>query len=152
MRSPVLRFLFLLSLALNLFLLAFLGAQQWRQRTALGALPPVLARSAAGNALATLVGQLAEQLPAGDRSLLRGAIVSHMAQLEAAQGRFTAAMDQVRTEIDRTPLDPDALRAAMANAREQRQPIGPVLEDIMMEVLPKMSPEGRHVLARYRGR
>jgi hypothetical protein len=74
-----------------------------------------------------------------------------MVELEEAQGRFTTAMDQVRAEMDRTPLDPSALRAAMAHAREQRQPIGPVLEDIMMEVLPKMSPEGRHVLAHYRG-
>ncbi|WP_186455772.1 periplasmic heavy metal sensor [Nitrospirillum pindoramense] len=148
----MLRLVFILSLALNLFLLAFLGAQQWRQRAVLGALPPTLARSAAGNALATIIGQLAEQLPPEDSRLLRDAILSHMGQLEAAQGRFADAMSQVRAEIDRTPLDPDALRAAMAHAREERQPISPVLEDIMMEVLPKMSPEGRHILARYRGR
>ncbi|MDZ5649056.1 periplasmic heavy metal sensor [Nitrospirillum sp. BR 11828] len=152
MRSPILRLVFILSLAVNLFLLAFIGAQQWRQRAALGTLPPMLARSAAGNALATIIGQLAEELPPEDSRLLRAAILSHMTQLETAQGRFADAMSQVRAEIDRTPLNPDALRAAMANAREQRQPIGPVLEDIMMEVLPKMSPEGRHILARYRGR
>ncbi|WP_044560960.1 periplasmic heavy metal sensor [Azospirillum sp. B4] len=148
---PTPRLALILSLALNLFLLAFLGAQQWRQQVALHALPPAIAGTPAGSALANLLSQLAEQLPTEDRRLLRTAFVSHAAQFQEAQARFAAAMDQVRTEVDRTPLDIDALRAAIANAREQRQPMGPVLEDIMMDVLPKMSPEGRHVLSHYRG-
>ncbi|MBB6252392.1 periplasmic heavy metal sensor [Nitrospirillum iridis] len=149
--TPTLRLALILSLALNLFLLAFVGAQQWRQQAALRALPPSIARTPAGNVLATLFGQLAAQLPPDDRRLLRSAILSHTPQLEQTQARFAAAMDQVRTEIDRTPLDTAALRAAMAQAREQRQPLGPVLEDIVMEVLPQMSAEGRHILSRYRG-
>ncbi|MDE1145537.1 MAG: periplasmic heavy metal sensor [Azospirillaceae bacterium] len=146
------RLLLTLSLALNLFLLAFVGAQQWRERAVLRMLPPSVAATPGGNALASAFIDLAENMPADDRRLLREAILSHMAQLEQAQAGFIQAMDQVRAEIDRTPLDDDALRAAIANARTQRQPLGLVLEDIMMDVVPKMSPEGRHVLGHYRER
>ena len=64
---------------------------------------------------------------------------------------FLAAVERARAEIARDPVDPAALQAAITEARRERQRFGPVLESLLIETVPRLSPEGRRALARFRG-
>jgi uncharacterized membrane protein len=134
-----------LSLALNLFLLAFLGAQAWHAREDT---PPV----AAGEAASTraVLAAITRDLPPDDAQLLRGAFIDHIGELARLRRQAVQAMDRVRADIARQSYDGEATRADMAAARGARQRLGPVIEQALLEVLPRMSGPGRQALARLR--
>lgn len=148
-----LRVILAVSIALNLFLAAFVGAQRWKavrlERLALpaaGFLEGEGMRDPEG-----AVQRLGTTLPRADAALLRRAVLTRLDALAEARRGFAAAVERTREEVARNPVDPTALRAAIEEARRQRQRFGPLVEEILLDIVPRMSPEGRQVLARYRG-
>lgn len=148
-----LRVILAVSIALNLFLVALVGAQRWRvvklQRMAMPAFSLV-----EGRGVRDPEGTLQEfvaRLPPDDAALLQGAARARLGELLDARRDFVAAMARAREEIARDAVDPTALREAMAEARRQRQRFGPVLEGILLDAVPRMTPEGRRVLSRPPG-
>jgi uncharacterized membrane protein len=148
-----LRAILAVSIALNLFLVALVGAQRWRavqqQRMAVPVIG-ALERRGLQDPQGTLQ-QLAGRLPRDDAALLLGASRERLAELLSARASFISAVEQAREEIARDPVDSFALQAAIAEARRQRQRLGPVLEDILLDAVPRMTPEGRRVLSQMRG-
>lgn len=144
-----LRAILTVSIALNLFLLAIVGAQRWRvlhmQRMSL----PV-SSLVEGRAIQDPEGTLQDYLHGlspQDAAILEGATRARLGEILNARREFTAAIERARVEIARDPVDPAAVRAAIVEARQQRQRFGPVLEGILIDAVPRMSVEGRRTLA-----
>lgn len=133
------RWVLAVSLALNVFLAAFIGVQAWRLHHVRGAM---VAES--------LFKQIAERLPSEDRAILRRAFLVRAPSLMAAGARSREAMEQVRADIDHVPYDDAKLRADLEAAREPRQRMGQLVEEILLESLPKLSDQGRKVIGEYR--
>lgn len=148
-----LRLILGVSLALNLFLLAFVAGQRWRaHRLEMLAVQPglVLQEPVAADPEAALA-RVSDTLPPADAAILRTAVIARLGTLLEARRGFLAAVERARAEIARDPVDPAALQAAIAEARRERQRFGPVLESLLVETVPRLSPEGRRALARFRG-
>lgn len=145
-----LRLILGVSLALNLFLLAFVAGQRWRavQLERMVAIPAPEAQISPDpeGALARLGGVL----PSADAAILRQAIAARLPELGAIRRDFAAAVDHARVEMARDPVDPAALGQAITEARRQRMRFGPVLESLLVETVPRLSPEGRRALSRFR--
>jgi uncharacterized membrane protein len=137
-----------LSLALNLFLVAFVGAQAWRARNTESML--LTASSEGGITAHGILRQLADKLPPEDGRLLRDAFAARLPELATLRRQSVQAMDRVRDDIARRPFDADRTRADMRAAREARRNLAPVIEETMLDVLPRMSDEGRIALGQYR--
>lgn len=148
LRRP-LRLALAASLAVNLFLVAVVGGQQIRRHLASpsGDLP--VGFWSLDGSPAPQVVQILAALPAGDAAVLREAIAAHREQLVAARAEFARAMQVVRTEIARTPVDGDRLRDAIEQARRARQAFGPMLQAILVTAVPRMSEQGRQVLSAH---
>ncbi len=137
------------SIALNLFLLAIVGAQRWRavqlQRMAVPASSFVegLGIQDTEDSLQEFVKRLSPD----DTAILEKATRARLIEILNARRDFAAAVQRTRAEIARDPVDPTALRAAIIEARQQRQRSGPVLEGILLEAVPQMTLEGRRALA-----
>ncbi|MBW6400052.1 periplasmic heavy metal sensor [Roseomonas sp. HJA6] len=148
-----LRVMVAMSIGLNLFLVAIIGAQRWRavqlERMAapnVGALEAQVLRDPERG-----LGLLSAGLSERDSTILRDAIRIRLADLLVARRDFAAAVDLARSEIARDPVDLAALRESIERARRQRQRFGPLLEEIILDAVPRMSPEGRQALSRLRG-
>ncbi|GGJ35400.1 periplasmic heavy metal sensor [Neoroseomonas lacus] len=148
-----LRVFLAVSIALNLFLVALVGAQRWRavhvQRIAMPAVGLLEGRGIQ-DPEGTLQ-QFGAGLSSDDAAILRGAVRARLGELLNARRGFVAAVERTREEIARDPIDPVALREAIVEARRQRQRFGPVLESILLDAVPRMTPEGRRALSRIRG-
>jgi hypothetical protein len=81
--------------------------------------------------------------------VLREVIAERREQLAAARAEFARAMQAVRAEIARTPVDADRLRDTIEQARRARQAFGPMLQAILVAAVPRMSEQGRQVLSQY---
>ncbi len=148
-----LRVILAVSIALNLFLLALVGAQRWRavqvQRMAMPAVGLV-----EGRGIQDPEGTLQEfvaRLSPEDAAILQGATRARLGDLLGARRDFASAVQRAREEIARDPVDPTALRDAIAEARRQRRRFGPLLEGILLDAVPRMTPEGRRALSRAQG-
>jgi uncharacterized membrane protein len=95
-----------------------------------------------------MIEQMASILPAPDAAILRTSFASRHDRFEAAQKDLHGAMDRVRTVAAATPLDPDALRAAIEEASRKRMAIGTIVGETMVEAITRMSPEGRVLVTR----
>lgn len=140
-RTPSLRVLLIASLALNLFLLAFVAAQYWQGRS-----PSPPTSVAAGAAFK----QVAAALPPQDGEILRGAVAAQLPRLVVAQRGLRDAMATVRDEVRRDPVDTARLRAAIETARGKRMERMMVIEDILTEAISRMSEPGRQILSQFR--
>jgi len=145
-----LRLILGLSLALNLFLLAFVAGQRWRahrlELLAVQSGPGLMLSPDPEGALARLEAVLS---PA-DAAILRAAVAERLGPLLDARRGFVAAIARARAEVARDPVNPAALQDAIAEARRERQRFGPLLEALLLEAVPRMSPQGRRVLAQFR--
>ncbi|MBR0681708.1 periplasmic heavy metal sensor [Roseomonas eburnea] len=147
-----LRLILGVSIALNLFLAAFVGGQRWRARglEMLALQPgPGLMEQGAPDPEGTLA-HLVRALPPADAAILRASVRARMFELLDARRGFVEAAAAAREEVARDPVNPAALQAAIAEARRQRLRFGPLLEAVLLEAVPRMSPEGRRVLAQFR--
>ncbi len=136
-----------ISIALNLFFAAFLGAQAWRAHHR----PPEaeLAGERGGFGQGML-RQLAETLPPADARLLRNAFLTRLPAILADQARARDGLEQLRSDIGQASLDLDKVRADLQPIQEARQNSRMAVEDALIEVLPRLSPEARLTLSQYR--
>jgi len=140
-----------LSVALNLFFVAFLGAQFWRSQGIEGLFAPATTSNAgAGPFRRAVLRQLVARLPPEDGRVLRAGFVARLPELVRLQRQSVAAAEQVRADIAASPLDLEKLRTDMRAAREARQQLAPVIEEALLDVVPRMSDEGRRILSDYR--
>jgi len=148
-----LRIILSISIALNLFLLAFVAGQRWRARglemMAIQSAAPMLGGRNLNDRMPALQ-RLYAALPPEDASILREAVEARMPALLAAQQGFLDAAEEVRQAIAHDPLVPEALQASITAARRERQTAGPLLDALMMDAIPRMSAEGRRILSNYR--
>jgi len=148
-----LRWIVVVSIAMNLFLMALVGAQAWRatqlRRMALPAISE-FERLGLQDPEGT-VRRLGAGLSRDDAAILVGAARARIDALLGVKADFVAAVEHARAEVARDPVDSAALRSAIEEARRQRQRFGPLLEDILLDAVPRMSPQGRRELARGPG-
>jgi len=136
------RWLVAVSIALNLFFAAFLGAQAWRAHQAMPEAERGLAQG--------IVQQLAAKLPPEDAKLLRRTFLAKLPAILAAQGESADGLEQLRSDIAHAPLDMDKIRADLQPIRDGRQKSRAAVEDALLDLLPGLSPEGRQALSQYR--
>lgn len=139
------------SVALNLFLVTLIGVQMWRHRHPDGLLAQASARwLASGQVVQAVLDQAGDQLPAEDARLLRQALTERSAELIRLQRQSRQAMEQLRRDIAQQPYDDAPVRTDLAALAQARQAIRPLVEDMLLELLPRLSPQGRQVLSRLR--
>jgi len=134
-----------LSVALNLFLLGFLGAQAWRLHA------PESSDAPAADTLGPgFFRQLAGTLPPADARLLRSALGARLPEMIGLRRDWQQAAERLRTDIAQLPYADDKVRADLAAVQAARQKLRPLTEDLLLTILPQMSDEGRQALSRAR--
>ncbi len=140
-----------LSIGLNLFFAAFIGAQAWRIRHSEGFLPVTGSNSlATGAIIGSIVQQIASKLPPDDARTIHDAFAAKLPELIALQQQSRQAIEQLRVDIVQRPYDNNKSRTDVLTAREARQKLGRIIEETLLEVLPRMSDGGRLALSQYR--
>lgn len=151
LRRPMrgLRLVLVLSLGLNLFGLAFIGEEAWRHREQQTA---ALETDDAGEALSlrTVIRQIMDKLPPEDATLLREAFIARLPELVVLRRQSAQAIGQVRADIAQHPFDADKTRTDMLAAREARAKMASIIQETLLDVLPRMSEAARRALAEYR--
>jgi len=139
------RFVLLASLALNLFLVGAGGAFLARHYLADTATQsPPLDRSVAAR-----VERLAATLPSADADKLRAEYRANARIVDASRDDYYRAQEEVRRALRAEPLEPEAMRAAMAKTRASRQVFDQLLQDVIASAAVKMSAAGRDQLANW---
>jgi hypothetical protein len=136
-----LRLCFLISLGVNLLLLAFLAVQAGR-RGFDGHHAP------GGHSVEQMFHHVEAVLSPADAGLLRQAVQTHQADLTASQQDLDTAAYAVRAALAAEPFSLDTLRATMQAAHAARQHLGELVEVVTLESVPVMSPQGRVILSR----
>lgn len=121
------------SLALNVFLGVALGTHFFRGPKA----PP----RPEGMLL-----DMAESLPEADARILRQALEARRSELstdENPKRRF----DEMRAVLLAEPFDPEAFSRVSSEFRAKHERNGQIINEILIEAVTRMSPEGRKALA-----
>jgi len=132
------RWILLISLALNLFFIGAWAAFAWRHFAWERHRPW---------SPATRIERLAAALPAGDAEKLRSEFRTHQGNIEAAVTTYRRAQRGMRDALRAEPFNADALRSAMAEARNARGKLDEALQDVFASAGAAMTPEGRRSLA-----
>ncbi len=66
------------------------------------------------------------------------------------QRQSRAATERVRADIGARPLDVEKLRADLDASRAARDKLRPAIQQILLDVLPQLSDDGRTILSTYR--
>jgi len=137
------RWLLLISLGLNLFLVGAVGAFAVRYYVA----DRAASTAPVDRSVAARFERLAATLPGSDGDVLRGEYRAASASVESQRDAYRAAQDRVRQTLRSEPFQPEAMRAAMRETRGARQALDQVLQDILAAAAAKMTPAGRDKLA-----
>ncbi|MBK1840337.1 periplasmic heavy metal sensor [Azospirillum sp. YIM B02556] len=129
-----LRRLALVSLALNLFLGAILGAMLVGNT---GKPPPYRPMPD------RFVEHVAADLSDADAARLRAVFEPLRPRYDALSQDYREDGQRVRSLLQAEPVDFDSLNAAIATARAKRRQIGELTEQTVLSVLPDLSPDGR---------
>jgi hypothetical protein len=121
------------SLGINLFLAGWAVTQYLE--------PP--AYSKPGVAPEVVAQAIARSLPAADGALLAGAFAAKKDTLDRARHNYLEALERLRQVIRAEHLDETALQDRMRDVRQIRQTERQIFSDTMLEVIPKMSWQGR---------
>ena len=132
------RWILFVSLALNLFFVGAWAAFAWRHYAWERHRPW---------SPATRIERLAAALPAADAEKLRSEFRTHQGNIEAAIANFRQAQHGMREALRAEPFNADALRSAMAEARNARGKLDEALQDVIASAGAAMTPEGRRSLA-----
>jgi uncharacterized membrane protein len=138
------------SIALNMFAAAFITAERVRMGMVGRVIPAIIAQTPGGRMAERIFERLAGGLSSQDADVVHQAILAHRAELGTAQLDFINAVGALQTVLQAEPLQTQKLQAAIDKARQARQEIGPVVAAIMMQALPRISPQGRQSLARFK--
>ena len=126
------------SLALNLFFIGAWAAFAWRHYAWERHRPW---------SPATRIERLAAALPAGDADKLRSEFRARQGNIEAAIASYRQAQHAMREALRAEPFNAEALRAAMAAARDARGKLDETLQDVIATAGAAMTSEGRRSLA-----
>ena len=132
------RWILFVSLALNLFFIGAWAAFAWRHYAWERHRPWTPA---------TRIERLAAALPAADADKLRSEFRAHQENIEAAITAYRQAQRGMREALRAEPFNADALRSAMAAARNARDKLDEALQDVIASAGAAMTPEGRRSLA-----
>jgi uncharacterized membrane protein len=132
------RWILLVSLGLNLFFIGAWAAFAWRHYA--------WERHRSWSP-ATRIERLAAALPPGDGEKLRSEFRTHQANIETAITSYRQAQRKMREALRAEPFNADALRSAMAEARNARGKLDETLQDVIASAGASMTPEGRRSLA-----
>jgi uncharacterized membrane protein len=128
----------LVSLALNVFLLAYAGGL-WA-----GNREPAFLRLDPQRP----IERLASRLPAPDATLLREAYHSREGAIAAVRKEHAEAVERVLDLMAQSRLDAQALREAAAAVREHRRRMDDLVADALLTAIEKMPVETRVQLAK----
>jgi hypothetical protein len=145
-----LRLAFAVSLAINLALGTYYAGKSWRERQPPPVLPQAMLRSPGGMAAERVLERAVLRLSVSDAAVLRAGIAAHADDMAKAQLAYLADLDLLRAAVLAEPIDRDALRARIAATEQSRLLLEPVIEAIILDVVPKLSPDGRRKLAAFR--
>jgi uncharacterized membrane protein len=134
-RRP-LRWLLVVSLALNLFLVGVVAAYQLRTLV-----PPVQATTQ------LRIEQIAETLPSADAARLEAIFRNRAGELSEYTAAIRQAQDRQRDGFRAQPFDPKPVDAAMTATRFNHDAAKRVIHEIILQAAEQMSPEGRAKLA-----
>ncbi len=132
-----------ISLALNLFLLAFLGVQGYRWRIA-------ERQIVSGGLVEIAMNQVSARLSSEDAQILRSAFMPHLVELATLQRQWLAAVEKTRRDIGAQPFDIVQFKADLEAVRAARSRISSVIEEVLLEAIPRLSEAGRLSVSRYR--
>lgn len=121
------------SLALNVFLGVSLGTHFFRGPKA----PP---------RPDGMLQDMAEALPEADARILRQAIEAHKSAF-SERNDPKQHFDAMRQILQTEPFDPDAFARLSSEIRASHDRHSQAINDVLLEAVPKMSPEGRKALA-----
>lgn len=136
------RWLFTISISLNLFFAALIGAQ-WLNR------PPGPHGPPGRPDPMRMAEDLARTLPANDGEILRAAFAAHAASATGAAAEDADPMTQVRRVLATEPFDRTALQAALEAVQANRQALEAAISDALLDAATRMSPEGRRRLGQW---
>lgn len=94
--------------------------------------------------------KMARALPEQDRTLVRDTLKQHRDMLKNLAQNHRAGRDAVKDALTTEPFDLAKLTAALAASREQSNAARDQMEKLLIEIAPKISPEGRQKLASLR--
>ncbi|MFY8095235.1 MAG: periplasmic heavy metal sensor [Niveispirillum sp.] len=94
--------------------------------------------------------RMVDDLPEADAKILRDHFGSDMDLFAEKAKSFRYRIDRLRDLMRADPFDPVALRTELENAAAERQSMEKAQTDSIIEVLGKLSPEGRRRLAEMR--
>jgi uncharacterized membrane protein len=135
----LLRWAFLVSLALNLFFIGVSATHAVRnQIDASGHFKPGLRLDA-----------MVDTLPPADGATLRAALGADMDKVAGAHEAYRKAQEAARQALQAEPFDRVAFAAALADIRVKRELLQQVLQGVVVKAAPAMSPEGRRRLAEW---
>jgi uncharacterized membrane protein len=137
------RWILLVSLGLNLFLIGAGGAFAARQYLS----PPAQTTTWVDRSVAARIERLAATLPPADGDILRATYRANAKAVDGARDVYRRAQDEARGILRNEPFDSEAMRAAMGRARVARQGFDQLLQDAIATAAARMTPAGRTKLA-----
>ena len=139
------RWLFVTSLALNVFFVGAAGAVAFRYSGA-GTVP--LSNVAQINRdVANRLNEIAASLPVADAEVMRSELRTNAVKVASAQADLRLSREELRNDLRAEPFDAGALSAAMAANRAARENFELVLNGVLVTAAAKMSVVGRNKLA-----
>jgi len=135
--APTRRHLFGLSVALNVFLVALVGAHLIR---------PSLAPDAAPHRGGPL-GRMIAQLPPDEADKVRAVLDRERPSYQAARDKVSAAHREVAAAIGRTPYDEAAVRNALADWQASWHEFSTRFNIVFLDAVRTLSDQGRARLA-----
>src|ERR1700720_1445049 len=140
-----LRWLFVTSLALNVFFVGAAGAVAFRYSGA-GTVP--LSNVAQINRdVANRLNEIAASLPAADAEVMRAELRANAEKVASAQADLRLSREELRDDLRAEPFDANALRAAMAANRAARENFELILTGALVPRADKVAVVGRNKLA-----
>jgi len=137
------RWLFLGSLALNLFFMGATGAVALRYSSPI----PLATVTRLDHDVASRLARIAASLPDADATVMRAQLRTNAEKIAATQADLRLSLDAVRKRLRAEPFDPEAMRAAMAENRAAHENFDQMLRDTIAAAAVKMSAVGRAKLA-----
>jgi len=135
----LLRWAFLVSLALNLFFIGVSATQAVRsQLETSGHFKPGLRLDA-----------MVDTLPASDGAKLRAALDAEMDKVTTAHAAYRKAQDAARQALGAEPFDRVAFEAALADIRAKREGLQKALQAVVVKAAPDMTADGRKRLGEW---
>jgi uncharacterized membrane protein len=135
--------LFLGSLALNLFFVGAAGAVAFRYSSSV----PLATVARIDHSLAGRLNRIAASLPSADAQIMLSQLRTDAEQVASAQADLRLSQEDVRKSLRAEPFDADAMRAAMAQNRAAHDNFDQILHDMIAAAAAKMSVVGRTKLA-----